>query len=79
LVGFTKSATDELKEKGYMKNVDLTNRQEVLDAAVTYFNYLQSRNPNLTPAEVYTDKYWTQWKTREERQKKIDEFNKLIK
>ena len=39
---------------------------------------MQERNPKMTPAEVYVDKYWTQWKTETERTKKMIEFQNLI-
>jgi len=77
LTGLTKSAIDELKRTGIKTSVKINDRNDVIDASIKYFNLLQKRNPNLTPAEVYVDKYWTQWSSPQQRQRKIDEFNRL--
>lgn len=78
LTGLTKSAIDELKRTGVKKAVDVNNKADVIDASVKYFNLLQKRNPDLSPAEVYVDKYWTQATSTKQRQQKINEFNRLI-
>ena len=83
LVGLTKVAIDELKRVGEIKSIDVNDKKQVVDAAVKYFNLMKKRFPDLTPAEIYVDKYWTQWKHAKNpqlaRQQKIDKFNELIK
>lgn len=80
LMGLTEVAIKELKR---MKRIDDTfnknNREDVIDAGIKYFELMKERNPKLTDAEIYVDKYWSQAKSKEQRQKKIDEFNRLIK
>lgn len=76
--GLTNVAIKELKRLGIKKFVDVNNKKDVLDASVKYFNLMQERHPEKTPGEVYVDHYWTQSKTPEQRQKKIDQFNELI-
>lgn len=78
LTGLTPVAIKELKRLGIKDSVDINSKEDVIDASVKYFELMQKRNPNLTPAEVYVDKYWTQYTTSEQRKKKIDEFNKLV-
>lgn len=83
LVGLTDVAIKELQRVGRLdKNFDKNNEAQVLDAGAEYFKLMQERNPELTPAEVYVDKYWTQWKNmpnpQQRRQRKIEEFNNLI-
>lgn len=78
LTGLTPIAIKELKRVGLIKDIDINNETDVLNASVKYFNLMQEKNPELTPAEVYVDKYWTKWDTQEQRKKKMDEFNKLI-
>lgn len=79
LTGLTNVAIKELKRVGLLDNIDVNNEAQVLDASSKYFTYLMSRNPKLSPAEVYVDKYWNGWKKlpngREIRQKKIEQFN----
>lgn len=80
LTGLTEIAINELKRvKRLSPTFNKNNRKEVLKASAEYFNLMQEKNPELTPAEVYTDKYWSQWKTKAERLKKIKEFNLLLK
>lgn len=79
LTGFTQSAVDELKRAGLISKIDMTNKQEVLNASVAYFTYLQSKYPDLTPAEVYTQHYWTQGSNPKQIADKASLFNQLIK
>lgn len=83
LTGLTNVAIKELKRLGIKKSVNVASEADVLDASAKYFEHLQERNPDLTPAEVYADKYWTQWKNMKDpqaaRQRAIDKFNNLIK
>lgn len=83
LVGLTELAIEELKRvKKLPENFNKNNREKVIEAGIAYFKLMQERNPNMSPAEVYVDKYWTQWKNmpkpQEARTKKIEEFNKLV-
>jgi len=79
LVGLTQDAIDELKRlKRLPKNFNKNNKDQVVKAGIEYFKLMQERNPKMTPAEVYVDKYWTQWKTETERTKKMIEFQNLI-
>jgi hypothetical protein len=78
LTGLTELAIAELKRKGIKEKVDVNDKEDVLDASVKYFELMQSRYPDKTPGEIYVDYYWTQAKNKEQRQKKIDEFNKLV-
>lgn len=77
LVGLTPIAIAELKRARIKNSVDINDREDVIDAGIKYFQYLQKKNPTLSPAEVYVDKYWIQAETPEQRRKKIDEFNRL--
>lgn len=81
ITGLTRLAiADVEKETG--RKVDVNDFHDVIRASLEYFNILQKRNPTLSPAEVYVDKYWTQWKNmpnpQEARKKAIDKFNSLI-
>jgi len=83
LYGLTTMAIDELKRLGRLpEGYTKSSAEKVKEAALAYFELMQERNPDLTPAEVYTDKYWTQWKKLKDpqniRQKKIDQFNELV-
>jgi len=82
LVGLTPVAIAELKRTGAKDSVDVDNKKDVIDAGIKYFKLLQKRFPKLSPAEIYVDKYWTQWKNlknpKEARAKKIAAFNKLM-
>lgn len=82
LTGLTNVAINELKRVGLLESIDVNNKEEVLKASTDYFNYLRSKNPDLTPAEVYVDKYWNGWKKlkngKEIRAKKIAQFNELF-
>lgn len=80
LVGLTDVALKELRRVGRLpKNFNVNNEKDVINAGVSYFQLMQERNPTLSPGEVYTDKYWTQWKylpnAQEIRRRKIDEFH----
>lgn len=84
LYGLTSDAINELKRvrklpEGYNKN----DPQKVKEAALAYFQLMKERNPELSDAEIYVDKYWTQAKRFENpeeiRQKKINEFNESLK
>lgn len=77
LVGLTPIAIKELKRTGIKKHVKINDKEDVLDAGVKYFQLLQKRNPNLTPAEVYVYKYWAGGKDEAIKKKKIDQFNQL--
>jgi hypothetical protein len=79
VTGLTDIAIKELKRTGVKKKVDINDEADVVDASVKYFNLLQDRHPSLTPAEVYVDRYWTQAGTPEQRKKKIEQFNKIVK
>lgn len=83
LVGLTETAITELKRlKRIKENFNKNNREDVIKAGIEYFKLMQERNPEMTPAEVYVDKYWTQWKKlpnpQTARANKIAEFQKLI-
>ncbi len=80
ITGLTRVAVKELKRLKLLDNTfNENNVKEVKDASVKYFKYLQQKHPDKTPAEIYVDHYWTQAKNDSQRQKKIDEFNNLIK
>lgn len=83
LTGLTDVAIKELKRLGRLrKDFNKNIEDHILEASVEYFKLMQEKHPDLTPAEVYTDKYWTQWKRLKDpqniRQKKIDQFNELV-
>jgi len=78
LTGLTKTAIAELKRTGIKDSVKINDKEDVIDASIKYFKLMLKRHPNLSPGEVYADYYWTQSKSPEQRQKKIDEFNELI-
>lgn len=78
LTGLTPIAIKELKRTGIKDSVDINNKEDVIDASIKYFKLMQKRYPDLTPAEIYVDHYWTQAGSPEKRQKKIDEFNRLV-
>lgn len=82
LTGLTEVAIKELKRLKLISNsFDKNNKEDVLDASVKYFELMQKKNPDLSPAEVYTDKYWTQWKRMANpqlaRERAIKKFNSL--
>lgn len=79
LTGLTSIAIKELKRTGIKNSVNVNSKEDVIDASVKYFKLLQKRNPNLTPAEVYVQKYWTNPNDLNVEQKKVDQFNKLAK
>jgi len=83
LTGLTDVAIKELKRLGRLrKDFNKNIEEHVLEASVEYFKLMQEKHPDLSPAEIYTDKYWTQWKRLKDpqniRQKKIDQFNELV-
>lgn len=85
LTGLTNVAIDELirTKKIKKEDVKINNKEWVLKASEMYFRLMLERNPDLSPEEVYVDKYWTQWKKfdnpLELRKKKMEEFTNLIK
>ncbi len=80
LTGLTEIAIKELKNKKLIdETFNKNNKDDIIDASIKYFNLMKKRNPNLSDAEIYVDKYWGQAKSKEQRQKKINEFNSLIK
>ena len=79
LIGLTNIAIKELKRVGLIDDsFDKNDREDVLNAGVKYFQLMRERNPNLSDAEIYVDKYWTQTKSEEQRQKRINDFNELV-
>lgn len=79
LTGLTDIAIKDLKKNKIVNSIDVNNKKEVIDASVKYFQYYQKKHPELSPAEIYVDYYWRGAKSKKERQKKIDDFNNLIK
>lgn len=78
LVGLTDLAIKELKNAGFKGEVDINDKEDVIDAGIKYFLLMQMRHPEKSPGEIYADYYWTQAKSPEQRQKKIEEFDNLI-
>lgn len=80
LMGLTEIAIKELKNQKLIDDTfDKNNEKDVIDAGIKYFNLMKKRNPKLSDAEIYVDKYWGGSKSKEQRKKKMDEFNRLIK
>lgn len=78
LTGLTNVAIKELKRRNLLPaNFNVNNEASVLKASAAYFNLMQQLHPDLTPAEVYVDHYWTQATSSKARQAKIDKFNEL--
>lgn len=78
LTGLTNIAIKELRRLGRLPaGFHVNNKASVLDASAEYFKLMQERHPELSPAEVYVDHYWTQSSNPKQRQKKIDQFNEL--
>lgn len=73
LTGLTEIAIKDIKRK-----VNVGDPRDILKATAEFIALLKKRYPKKTFPEIYTEKYWTQYKDEEQKKKKEDQVEQLL-